>query len=143
MSTDDSRSILQTFQNVVLHDYDTGDKIDNTHRNVIKNNYWKGLTQADWCMVVDVDEFVDIDYGTLQRLDREGYTAVKCVGFTLIGDTDDLHAVRRGWRSSNYDKLALFKRSATKEINYRPGCHLCDIQGDNVRIYHSAGTVKL
>jgi glycosyltransferase involved in cell wall biosynthesis len=99
-----------------------------------KNNIWKTST-ADWIIVCDVDEWVDIDEHTIEKYSKYGY--FKSEGWDMIGPV----TTKYGVRDVMYDKICVF-RGDTKEINYEPGAHVAFIKTlslqapINPKLYH-------
>lgn len=51
----------------------------------VKNESWK-TSQADWVIVCDVDEFLQLHQVELERLDKDGETIVSTKGFDMVGE---------------------------------------------------------
>lgn len=85
----------------------------------IKNDCWK-KSDADWIIVVDCDEFIDINEDILKITPFNIY---KAVGYDMMGNSLNINEIDSGVRSPGYDKICLFRKDTVKEINYEPGCH--------------------
>ena len=107
----------------------------------IKNNCWK-TSIADWVVVVDCDEFVNI---TADWLDLIPSNIIRTEGWDMIGDDGfDVTEITKGIRSPGYDKPCIFKRADFKEINYLPGCHHAQPETHhNLTIHFNNVPVKL
>jgi glycosyltransferase involved in cell wall biosynthesis len=138
MSTDGTREMIEGMPDAVLHDLDTGGKIDDGANIAIKNIAYRAYPDSDWFVVVDADEFLyhtDLR-GLLETYDRVGVTIAQCEGWDMIGDglegiapgaklTDWIqHGVRN---AVHMDKCALFKPCVSP--NYVPGAHACSPSG--------------
>jgi hypothetical protein len=89
----------------------------------IKNNCWRN-SEAEWVIVVDCDEFVDISEESLKNPD---FNIIKAEGFDMMGNSLDIEQIDSGVRSPGYDKICVFKKDTIEEINYFPGAHNADI----------------
>lgn len=118
-STDRSLEIMNNFGAEVLT-FSTENQINDETYLRIKNNCWKN-TDADWVIVCDVDELLDISESDLLECD---FTIVSTIGFNVF------RPIRSGVlklnylnRSPSYDKFLMFKKTQIQEINYDYGCH--------------------
>lgn len=115
--------------------FDTCGQFDDTTNVFIKENCWKD-SKADWCIIIDLDEFVyhpDLP-GFLQNVDA---TIIEPIYFDMFSDRfpttsgQIYEEVKNGHES--WPKMALLKPSQIKEMNYIPGCHLARPVG-NVKL---------
>lgn len=87
----------------------------------IRNNCWKD-SEAEWCLVVDCDELVDIDTHFL-KTNNTGMI-FKCVGYEMFGTEEDtIETLIQGCPSAGYCKPVLFRNHYFEEINLKPGSH--------------------
>lgn len=123
-STDRTREIVLE-KGCNLHYWDTGGEVRDDLLMEFKNNVWKG-SKANWIIVVDVDEWVDLD-GPF--MDKQWNTTRclywKCKGYNMVSDT-------MGRRFPMEDKICVFSSRMT-DINYGPGAHSAIPQGPNVQ----------
>lgn len=129
MSTDNTVNIAKT-NNCKIISYDTNNQISDRKYLEIKNNCWKTST-TDWVLVCDVDELLDINSNDLIYENAKGSSIIKSEGYNMVnmeGDTD-LYSIKYGARHIESDKSYLFNKSYIKEINYQPGCHVCNPVG--------------
>jgi hypothetical protein len=120
----------------------------------VKNEAWKA-SAADWVLMVDADEWVDVWPQDLASYEAANVTAVKTKAVYLVWDKDtmDLSEEPRGvwdvedWDASKkiapvhmYDKPALFYRSAITETRISPGGHAAFPTG---RVKWLAETLKI
>lgn len=123
MSTDNTKSIaLQN--NCEVIDFDTADEMDEQTLIAIRNNCWKD-SKANWCLVVDADELVDIT----DNLFMVAGTAniFKCEGWEMFGtEEDSIQTLNQGCKSVGYSKPVLFQPWKFEEINFTPGSHNAD-----------------
>jgi hypothetical protein len=86
--------------------------------------------------VCDIDEWVECNDAYLEKTDA---TVIKTEGYHMVGWHTNLENVTRGSHHIYWDKCAVFNRKAIEEMNYGPGCHKCNPEGDVVynreRIY--------
>lgn len=138
MSTDGTREMIKVLPNAVLHDSDTGGRIDDGVNIEIKNTAYRRYPDSDWFIVVDSDEF--LYHADLRRLlaeyDQRGVTISRCEGWDMIGDgLEGISAdmgltdwIQFGVRNpAHMDKCALFKPCVSPQ--YVPGAHHCDPVG--------------
>lgn len=102
-----------------------------------KNSCWKG-SKADWCVVCDFDEVLFANENIYQRLARirfEGATIIKTIGWQIMSDQmpkEDLLEITNGYEFSNYAKNIIFNPKEITAINYNPGAHRCEPEGNVV-----------
>lgn len=91
----------------------------------LKNNVWK-KSKADWVIICDVDELLQITEEDLKQL-PESCTAISTKGYNMIssGPTTDWQSLTKGTHSHMYSKSVMFKPQSIKEINYCIGAHMC------------------
>jgi glycosyltransferase involved in cell wall biosynthesis len=101
----------------------------------IKNNAWK-TDEADWVIMADMDEWLDITELELKKEDEAGTTLIRAEGYNIVGDSKTVDLVdlnstelKFGIRNSLEDKTILFKRSEITEISYGCGAHTANPQG--------------
>jgi hypothetical protein len=104
----------------------------------IKNECWKD-SKADWVIVADMDEWVDIWPSDLTRWEELKVTTVQTRGMILVwpNDTMDLTEPVRGiWGdmadggAKNYGKPCLFDRRSVTNIRTSVGGHTADFAGE-------------
>jgi glycosyltransferase involved in cell wall biosynthesis len=98
----------------------------------LKNSSWKG-SKADFVIVADVDEFIDVSEDFLARTDA---TVIRGVGINMIGNSQEIEKISLGVLSSNYDKMLCFKPAAIRAMNYKPGAHSAQPEGE-VKLGHA------
>ena len=106
-STDDSATIIRSFPNTTLRTLPFSDEIHEDHYLTIKNNAYKECRgQADFVIVVDVDEFVYHPslINVLRRYQASGITLPRIKGYNMVSER--FPGARRGhlagraaWRS--------------------------------------------
>lgn len=131
MSTDKTLEIAKEL-NIRIITYNTNEQHSETEILKIKNNCWK--LGADWCIISDLDEWLDIDESFLDYEHKKGTTIIKTIGWNMCNKDDikDLQKIKTGVRSVNYDKLICFRTSKIKEINFGAGSHFCKPVGEVV-----------
>jgi glycosyltransferase involved in cell wall biosynthesis len=91
----------------------------------LKNNCWKG-SDADWVIVCDCDEILNISLQELKDLNDDGVTIVKTTGWNVYSNDfieDDFSEITTGFKDDQYSKLVCFNHKKIKEIAYVYGCH--------------------
>jgi|688.fasta_scaffold273888_2 hypothetical protein len=92
-----------------------------------KNNIWKN-SDADWIIVCDIDELLDISMTDLLSL-QEDVNVIKTQGYNMIDVTHDdlpIEQLTYGAPSEGYSKLVMFKNKSISEINYLAGAHVAN-----------------
>ena len=107
----------------------------------LHNSVWKeSRGTADWALITAVDEhLVHPDLPAyLRRCLAQGVTMIPAVGFQMVSDTfpnypDSLsETVTHGAPFPKMSKVCLLRPSEIEEINYRPGRHQAEPQGNVV-----------
>jgi len=88
-----------------------------------KNTAWKG-SKADWVLVCDIDELVEI---TSKDLEKEKGDAIKFKAYQMLRlkPESTLNELTYGYRSTGYDKTLMF-RPTILDINFSMGSHAAD-----------------
>lgn len=150
-STDSSAAIVQSHPKCELRTYSTGNKLSDQAYLDIKNNAWKEFKSvADWIIIVDTDEFLNLEYHNFDALldycKKRSFSVIQPNGYDMVMDINtSFPAVESsskdislftnfGIANKLYSKCCLFNTKLVSEINYTPGCHLCDYKGIG-RIY--------
>lgn len=116
-STDRTREIaLQNGCKVIS--YNSNNQIRDDYYLHIKNYCWKE-SKTDWVIVCDVDEFLEVPF------EVEKYTIISAMGYDIVGGVES----RMGVYNPLYCKRIMFKPKYITSINYLPGCHSCNPQG--------------
>ncbi|WP_281310675.1 glycosyltransferase family 2 protein [Flavobacterium flavigenum] len=133
-STDDSMHLASTYKNVVFRCLDSGNEFVEDKLTASKNNCWKGST-ADYVIVCDMDEFL-FDENLQEKLveaKEQNIIMPAVTGYNMMSDEFPANykkriteQVKHGVRSERFDKQIIFDPKKVKEINYRPGAHLCN-----------------
>jgi glycosyltransferase involved in cell wall biosynthesis len=110
--------------------YSTDNKLSDSAYLTIKNNAWK-LADTDWVMVVDCDEFVDVNESDLIEFQNSKKTIISATGYNMcnVEGLTELADIKHGVRAEQYDKSILFNKNYITEINYDAGCHTCSPKG--------------
>lgn len=133
-STDDSVRIIERYPNTRVRSYATGGEIYDATWRDYKNEFWKeSRGQADWVIIVDVDEIVYhpslLDY--LAACSERGITIPWTNGYEMVADRFPdtsghvYEQIVNGAHDEWYSKPAVFDPNAIEEINYIPGAHDC------------------
>jgi glycosyltransferase involved in cell wall biosynthesis len=122
-STDDTASISQELGCKVIPVISCG-LVDQILLDT-KNECWKQCN-ADWVVVCDTDEFLQINQVELENLDRCGVTVLYTKGFDMVGENENPEMVHDKYPNPQYCKCICFNPSEIKEINYAPGAHHCN-----------------
>jgi hypothetical protein len=138
-STDGSREFIESQNKGILRNFNSrGVLRDDIHR-WIKNSVWaesRGI--ADWVIVSDLDELL-YHHNLFQYLNScrsSQVTIPKIMGFNmifeneLIKDVSIVEQAKYGAFSKRFSKNIIFDPNKIDEINYSPGGHSIDPQGD-------------
>lgn len=135
-STDKSREISEQ-NNCEVITYKTGNKIDDLEYLKIKNNCWKSETEG-WIIMADMDEWLYITEKQLLEEQDSGTTILSLDWYDIFIDgmsaelTDvNLETVDFGYLW-NLGKNICFYRKKISEMNYDPGAHTCNPEGEIV-----------
>jgi len=133
-----------------VYQYDTKDEVNDSVFIQIKESCWKN-SKADWVIVVDADEFVyhpDL-IGILERTDS---TVIHPKYWNMFTETfpttsgqiyEEVNmGTDKGVSAIWGTKTLMFKPSEIKRMNWDPGCHGCNPEG-NVRIEYNSGIMTL
>lgn len=140
-STDNSVKIAEA-GGAEIRLFDTRGQFDDMTNLDIKEHCWRE-SKADWCIVIDMDEFV-YHPNLIEHLKRTYATIIEPDLFdmftpvfpTIYGQIYE--EVRLGHEA--WPKMNLFRPDQITEMNYTPGCHLAKPAG-NV-IIERRGPVK-
>ena len=111
--------------------YSTGGAFNDGVHMRIKNEAWKNST-AEWIIVADVDEWIDIRPTDLDTYEASNATFVRAEGAILVWPADTMDLLRPAHalfeqdepRALGYSKPALFRRRAITESGIIPGAHM-------------------
>lgn len=133
-STDNSMRLASNYKNVEIKLLDSGNEFNEDQLTASRNNCWKGST-ADYVIVCDMDEFL-YDEQLVEKLRMAKHKKIALptvIGYNMISDDFPSNyerliteQVQHGVRSPRFDKHIIFDPKKMKEINYRPGAHLCN-----------------
>lgn len=132
-STDNTAQMVEDAGGEVWH-YDYPDEINDQWFIDIKNECWKN-SDADWVIIVDVDEFVyHADISSI--LEKTHSTIFLPRLWNMFSDKfpttqGQIYEEVTGGREGGA-KMNLFKPSEIKEINYAIGCHNAFPEGNVV-----------
>ncbi|MBW4470415.1 MAG: glycosyltransferase family 2 protein [Stenomitos rutilans HA7619-LM2] len=126
-STDETASISQSFGCKVISVV-SGGYVDQILSDT-KNEQWKS-SQADWVVVCDIDEFLQINQTELEKLNDSGVTILRTQGFDMVGKNGNLEEITDKYPNDWYSKIVCFKRTEIENINYTPGAHHCSPTGN-------------
>lgn len=132
-STDNSIRLARNFKNVTFKSLESGNEYVEDQLTESRNNCWKGST-ADYVIVCDMDEFL-YDEHLVEKLLQAKEQAIimpMVIGYNMMSDDfpNDYDQpitsqVKHGVKSCRFDKNIIFDPKRVKEINYRPGAHIC------------------
>jgi glycosyltransferase involved in cell wall biosynthesis len=131
-STDRTEEICKQNPKVEVRKYDSGNQIRDDIYLQIKNNCWKD-SEADWVIVVDMDEFVYHE-NIVGVLESTWATVIEPPMFNMISEKlpkgagqiyDEVKFGLPGGAKRN-----MFRPGEIREINYEPGCHGATPEGN-------------
>lgn len=134
-STDSTVSVIKSL-NCKLGKYETNGQVRDDLLMDWKNSIWKKST-ADFVIVCDCDEFVDIQVDQLS-----GFTILPTIGYNMVGvDGENPSTINYGVPAKEMSKTCVFNPKAINNINYIHGAHTCSPEGDvrlapAVALYH-------
>lgn len=109
----------------------------------VKNNCWKS-SDADYVIIADCDEiFLPSEVMCIKSLhnkniiiDSESFdnaTILTTQGWDVHSNempVNDITDITTGFKFDNYSKSVAFSPKHIKQINYKPGCHICEPIGE-------------
>jgi hypothetical protein len=111
--------------NVTMHTFSTGGKMDEAALILIRNHGWM-TSDAAFVVVCDSDELVDVTEADLIDCNYgEKWNLCKCHGVELFGRRDEDEGRFYGVESEGYSKSVLFHRKSVAHMNFAPGSHTC------------------
>jgi len=119
-----------------VHVYETGGEIRDDLLLEFKNTVWKN-SSSDFVIVIDCDEWLDIDPNKLVNK-----TILGSIGYNMVGDgTEAPNKLTHGVRHEPQDKVCVFSPIQITNINYTVGAHQCSPEGNvvwatSVNLYH-------
>lgn len=154
MSDDNSVDIIKN-SGMELIQFESGNQYEEALLTNLRNNFWKN-SEADWVIIADLDEFV-YHPNLTEILETTNATVIHPRGYEMVSEnipttngqiyeelkmgypTDEFDSskIYPYWKS-NYSKGCVFRPSEIKEMNYGPGSHTCDPQG-NVIVEKNTG----
>lgn len=129
-SNDGTREICEKMGCIVSF-FGTLGVLDDREYLRIKNNIWKG-SDADWVIVCDADEILDINIHLLEIAYQQFETIFKTNGWNIFSNDVPLESwseITTGLPDKKYSKLVCFNPKEIKEINYVYGCHEAKPEG--------------
>jgi glycosyltransferase involved in cell wall biosynthesis len=130
-STDNSMEILKNF-NVNIFQFDSGGEFREDILTHIRNVCWKE-SKADWCFVVDVDEFI-YHPNLIKILETIEGTVILPRMFNMYSDVfpttegQIYDEVQHGVEFNS--KMSIFRPAEISEMNYEPGMHFANPKGN-------------
>lgn len=117
-----------------------GELQDETYVEV-KSNCWKE-SEADWVIIVDLDEWLEIRPIDLDVYEAAGVSIVKALGTSLVwkNDTTDLNDTpyKVNHPDPGYDKACLFDRRQVTAYHVGIGAHTLENSAGQVHWLHDA-----
>lgn len=115
MSDDSTKDILSQYDWITIIPFDTNGEMNEQVLTAIRNSCYKG-SNADWCIVVDVDEvyYSKNLIGELKKMKEQGIGAVACSWYALCGD--DVPTYKEGVLLHQQ-----IGKAYKQYINHRPG----------------------
>ena len=156
-SNDATLSIIKTHfpdSIIIIKSYNSGDEIREDLYLEQKNHAWKG-SDADYVISCDMDELLYAQNikATLQNCKDNGITLPIVEGYNMFSHTFPYdytkplyEQVTMGVPSSGisgFSKQIIFDPKAIRDINFRPGCHLCDPLGSIKKLHRPDCNFKL
>ena len=99
--------------------YSTNGFMDEQTLMGLRNNIWRN-SDSEWIIIVDSDEYVDIDHETLNNAD---WNVAKCIGYEMFGEGESIDDLIYGCSSDGYSKSAVFNKNEVEDMNFGAGSH--------------------
>lgn len=136
-STDNSINIAKSFNCNILT-FDSNDIQDDYIFRDLKNNLFKKFVKGEsWVLIVDMDEWLDINKDILEKEELNGTTILSVKGYDMIGESNyadlkdiDINKINKCVENHLYDKNVCFLYPLISDINYYFGAHLCFPKGN-------------
>lgn len=131
-SDDGTIDFLKQFDWITVRHFDS-DGIQEEDYLKVKNHAWKG-SDADFVIVCDVDECpfsnrwdVILDFMNRNEIYylKPSYINVYSYKFPEYTEGKLMHELINDCTIDTWSKTILFNPKYVKEMNYRPGCHVC------------------
>jgi hypothetical protein len=138
-STDDSKSIAESMgAKIITHGEPDFFAVEAQTKT--KNSVWKPATSSEltsWIIIVDMDEWIQLDANRLLQEQCQGATMIKSQGWQMVANSkcprlSDLSLatdVIYGHRDFMYSKYVVFLDSAISAMNYNQGAHGAEPEG--------------
>ena len=133
-STDNSINIAKKY-NCNIEKWKS-DVIDEHKYLELKNNIWKKHKKG-WVIICDMDELLELTYNDLVNEDKNNVSIINTLGINIVSESINkdlsdlnLNKLNKGFIDENYSKKICFNIEKIKSINYTPGCHICNPEGD-------------
>lgn len=142
-STDETLDILRAHPRVEIRPVSVSGDAQSLHQAgaaLIKDCWKESRTTADWVIMTDIDEHVyhpDLP-GYLANCKKNGITIIPALGFQMLSksfpssDTHLSQQLTMGAPWSQMSKLNVFSPADIDEINYTPGRHTANPEGNVV-----------
>lgn len=130
-STDNTRGIAEGL-GCEIRPFGIAGVLDDKEYLKVKNHCFKG-SDADWVIVCDADEILDVTIQDLKTATFYDRTIFKTHGWNIFSNEmpkESWGEISTGIADANYSKLILFNPQKIKEINYVPGCHVAKPEGE-------------
>ena len=129
--SDDRTAAIAFHNNCEVIPFDTGGQFQDRRHMDIKNNCWKDA-KTDWVLMCDLDELLDINEAELKADEQLGTSIIRSEVYDMINMKGnlDIAGMKYGVKSDAPGKFCLFNKKDISEINYGPGCHICNPVGD-------------
>lgn len=123
--SDDGSDLIAEQMGCEVRKFGTPGELNDGDYIKVKNNCWKG-SDADWVIVCDADEILDVDLNKLTAFKESGYTIIYPFGWNVYSNNfprETYYEISTGIVDESYSKLICFNPQKIKEINYVYGCH--------------------
>ena len=108
-----------------VENFGTPGELNDAHYRKIKNYKWKG-SAADWVIVCDADEILDVSMAHLIAAKEFGKTIFRTHGFNVYSHEmpkEDYFEILTGIPDPSYSKLVIFDPKKITDMMYDFGCH--------------------
>lgn len=110
--------------------FNTNNQMDEMTQTNLRNSCWKN-DDADWIIVCDTDELIDINEQDLINEEISNNTIIRTEGYNMINlkNNKGLNDMEYGFSDSEYGKCLIFKKSHISEMEWAVGSHSCKPKG--------------
>jgi len=129
-STDNTVNVCKNL-GCIVRPFDSGNYVPIEVGLWFRNNAWKEA-DTDWVIIIDCDEFLDINENEIKEEQKNGASLIRSTGWDMFNLNEDLNIENMNYGRLNkfYNKIVCFDKSKIIETNFNEGGHYCSPEGD-------------